>query len=57
MYSTVLIVGAGESGLCMGIQLKKQFGIDDYVIYERLSEVGGTWYNNTYPGERRTHTL
>ncbi|KAK6337654.1 hypothetical protein TWF730_003047 [Orbilia blumenaviensis] len=50
MYSTVLIVGAGESGLCMGAQLKKQFGTDDFVIYERHGDIGGTWYTNTYPG-------
>ncbi|KAK6355639.1 hypothetical protein TWF718_000032 [Orbilia javanica] len=50
MYSTVLIVGAGESGLCMGAQLKRQLNIDDFVIYERHSDIGGTWYANTYPG-------
>ncbi|KAK6514758.1 hypothetical protein TWF506_007123 [Arthrobotrys conoides] len=50
MYSTVLIVGAGESGLCMGAQLKKQLNLDDFVIYERHGDIGGTWYTNTYPG-------
>ena len=50
MYSTVLIVGAGESGLCMGAQLKKQLNFDDFVIYERHGDIGGTWYTNTYPG-------
>ncbi|KAK6530582.1 hypothetical protein TWF281_007423 [Arthrobotrys megalospora] len=50
MYSTVLIVGAGESGLCMGVQLKKQFNITDFTIYERHGDIGGTWYTNTYPG-------
>ncbi|RVD83660.1 uncharacterized protein DFL_005440 [Arthrobotrys flagrans] len=50
MYSTVLIVGAGESGLCMGAQLKSQFNIDDFTIYERHGDIGGTWYTNTYPG-------
>ncbi|EWC48760.1 hypothetical protein DRE_00065 [Drechslerella stenobrocha 248] len=49
MYSTALIVGAGESGMCMAIQLKKH-GITDFAIYERHSAVGGTWYANTYPG-------
>ncbi|KAF3286993.1 hypothetical protein TWF970_008823 [Orbilia oligospora] len=50
MYSTVLIVGAGESGLCMGAQLKKQLNVDDFVIYERHGDIGGTWYTNKYPG-------
>ncbi|KAF3906879.1 hypothetical protein ABW21_db0208264 [Orbilia brochopaga] len=49
MYSKVLIVGAGESGLCMGVQLKKR-NLADFAIYERHSDIGGTWYANTYPG-------
>src|SRR5919107_5691129 len=46
---TVAIIGAGLSGLCMGIKLK-QAGIDSFTIYEKASEVGGTWRDNTYPG-------
>ncbi|MGR8921176.1 MAG: flavin-containing monooxygenase [Gammaproteobacteria bacterium] len=45
----VLIVGAGAGGLCMGVRLK-QAGIDDFVIVDKASGVGGTWYYNTYPG-------
>ncbi|MGF7121479.1 DUF4873 domain-containing protein [Rhodococcus sp. BE178] len=45
----VLIVGTGFSGLCMAIRLKEA-GIDDFVILEKASEVGGTWRENTYPG-------
>src|SRR4051794_19434847 len=25
-------------------------GIDDFVIYERADDIGGTWRDNTYPG-------
>lgn len=46
---TILIVGSGFAGLCMGIRLK-QAGIDDFVILERAGQVGGTWRDNTYPG-------
>jgi cation diffusion facilitator CzcD-associated flavoprotein CzcO len=46
---TVAIVGAGMSGLCMGIKLR-QAGIESFTIYEKASEVGGTWRENTYPG-------
>jgi cation diffusion facilitator CzcD-associated flavoprotein CzcO len=46
---SVLIVGAGMSGLCMGIKLK-QAGIDSFTIHEKADEVGGTWRENTYPG-------
>lgn len=46
---SVLIVGAGFAGLGMAIRLK-QAGIDDFVILERASAVGGTWRDNQYPG-------
>lgn len=46
---TAVIVGAGMSGLLAGIRLK-QAGIDDFVILERSDSVGGTWYDNQYPG-------
>lgn len=46
---TAVIVGAGMSGLLAGIRLK-QDGIDDFVILERSDSVGGTWYDNQYPG-------
>ena len=42
-------MGAGLSGVAMGMQLRRA-GIDDFVIYERQPDVGGTWYRNTYPG-------
>ncbi len=45
----VLIIGAGSSGICMGIQLKNA-GIEDFVILDKAGGVGGTWYHNTYPG-------
>ncbi len=45
----VLIVGAGFSGLCMGIQLRKA-GMDSFLIIEKADDIGGTWWFNTYPG-------
>ncbi|HUJ57916.1 MAG TPA: NAD(P)/FAD-dependent oxidoreductase [Kofleriaceae bacterium] len=44
-----VVVGAGFSGLCAGIELKRA-GIHDFVILEKASRVGGTWRENTYPG-------
>jgi len=44
----VIIIGAGMSGMCMGVRLK-QAGIP-FVILERAPQVGGTWWHNTYPG-------
>lgn len=46
----VAIVGAGFSGLGMAVQLER-LGIP-YVIYERRTELGGTWSINTYPDAR-----
>ena len=45
----VVILGAGMSGLCMGIQLQRA-GIRDFVILEKQEGLGGTWWDNTYPG-------
>jgi cation diffusion facilitator CzcD-associated flavoprotein CzcO len=47
--SSVLIIGSGFSGLCMGIRLKQE-GIDSFTILERGHDVGGTWRDNHYPG-------
>src|SRR3954468_9351019 len=45
----VVIVGAGFGGLVAAIELRRH-GIEDVVILERGSDVGGTWRDNTYPG-------
>ena len=44
----VVIAGAGFSGIVMGLRLK-QAGIP-FVIFEKNEAIGGTWYENTYPG-------
>ncbi|MEV0062431.1 NAD(P)/FAD-dependent oxidoreductase [Nocardia sp. NPDC050718] len=44
-----VIIGAGMSGIAMGVALKKA-GIDDFVILEKGSDVGGVWHWNRYPG-------
>ena len=45
----VCIVGAGMSGMLMAIKLLKQ-GKNNFVIYEKTNNVGGTWRENRYPG-------
>jgi cation diffusion facilitator CzcD-associated flavoprotein CzcO len=45
----VAIIGAGMSGLCMAVTLRRA-GITDVTIYEKADAVGGTWRENTYPG-------
>ncbi|MEU7767676.1 NAD(P)/FAD-dependent oxidoreductase [Nocardia sp. NPDC049190] len=45
----IAIIGTGFAGLAAAIELKKH-GHDDIVLFERGSEVGGVWRENTYPG-------
>jgi 4-hydroxyacetophenone monooxygenase len=44
----VMIIGAGLSGICAAIKLKKA-GIA-FTILDKNPGVGGTWLENTYPG-------
>ena len=44
----ICIIGAGMSGLVMGIQLQKAG--KRFRILEKGTSVGGTWRENTYPG-------
>ena len=44
----VLIIGAGLSGLCAAVKLRAA-GIE-YTVIEKDAEVGGTWWENVYPG-------
>lgn len=46
----VVVIGAGQSGLLAAIRLQ-QAGIP-YTVVEKNAGVGGTWYENTYPGAR-----
>lgn len=45
----IAILGAGFSGMGMAIELKKR-GFDNFTIYEKAADFGGTWRENTYPG-------
>ena len=46
----VVIIGCGQSGLLAGIRLKEA-GIP-FTIVEKNAGVGGTWWENSYPGAR-----
>ncbi|CAI7571914.1 unnamed protein product [Penicillium pancosmium] len=46
----VIIIGAGASGLLMGYKLQRNFDDLYFQIYEKNPDVGGTWYENRYPG-------
>ena len=46
---TVVVLGAGMSGLCM-LRTLKQAGLHDVVALEKQPGLGGTWWDNRYPG-------
>ncbi len=45
----VAIVGSGFAGIAAGVKLRRA-GVETFTIYEKSSEIGGTWRDNTYPG-------
>ncbi len=47
---SVVVIGAGMSGIVAAIRLK-QTGIP-FTVIEKNADVGGTWFENTYPGAR-----
>lgn len=46
----IIIIGAGMSGVGMAIQLVRKFGTRSFEIIEKTSDIGGTWFVNSYPG-------
>lgn len=46
----VIVIGAGFSGIYLGIRIPQRLRNIELVIYDKNPEVGGTWYENTYPG-------
>ncbi|KAL1847784.1 hypothetical protein Plec18167_002516 [Paecilomyces lecythidis] len=43
-------IGAGASGLNMIRTLRKKLTHYEFLIYEKNPQVGGTWFENRYPG-------
>ena len=46
---SVVVIGAGFGGIGTGVKLKRS-GIHSFAIFESSHGVGGTWWDNTYPG-------
>ncbi|KAF2139226.1 uncharacterized protein K452DRAFT_275341 [Aplosporella prunicola CBS 121167] len=49
----IICVGAGYSGLTLAHKIKHEHKLSDILdltIYEKNSDVGGTWFENRYPG-------
>jgi cation diffusion facilitator CzcD-associated flavoprotein CzcO len=48
-HARVAIIGSGFAGLGTAIRLRQR-GEEDFLIFERAGDVGGTWRDNSYPG-------
>ncbi|CAK7199559.1 hypothetical protein SEUCBS139899_002239 [Sporothrix eucalyptigena] len=46
----VIVIGAGISGILAAIRFPRRIPNLDLVVYDKNPEVGGTWYENRYPG-------
>lgn len=51
----IVTIGAGASGLNMIRTLRKHLDNYSHVVYEKNEDVGGTWYENRYPGCQCDH--
>lgn len=45
----VAIIGGGAAGIAAGAKLRRA-GFRDFTIFEQSDGIGGTWWDNTYPG-------
>ncbi|MBO1413301.1 NAD(P)/FAD-dependent oxidoreductase [Streptomyces sp. FH025] len=50
--TSVLIIGAGLSGIGVACRLRREFPDRDFAILERRDTIGGTWDLFRYPGVR-----
>jgi hypothetical protein len=46
----VVAIGAGFSGIYLSIRLPELLRNVDLVVYEKNDGLGGTWWENRYPG-------
>ena len=46
----VIVIGGGYSGIYLGIRIPEWLRNVDLTIYEKNDGLGGTWWENRYPG-------
>lgn len=46
----IICLGAGGSGINLAYQVQHRLRKAQLVLYEKNPKVGGTWYENRYPG-------
>lgn len=47
---SIIVIGAGFSGIYCGVRIPQRLRNVQLKIYEKNAGVGGTWYENRYPG-------
>lgn len=52
----IIHVGMGASGMLCAVKARRMLSNFELVCYEKNSEVGGTWWENRYPGEMKCCT-
>ncbi|KAK9852250.1 hypothetical protein MYU51_008649 [Penicillium brevicompactum] len=46
----VIVIGAGISGILCCIRMNQRIPNLDLCVYEKNADIGGTWFENRYPG-------
>lgn len=46
----VVIIGSGLSGILASIRFRQRIQNVSLTVYEKNDDIGGTWYENRYPG-------
>lgn len=46
----VICIGAGATGLNLAYRTKRHLKNVDLLVYEKNKSIGGTWFENKYPG-------
>lgn len=46
----IITIGAGASGINMAYQVKNYLKDADLIVYDKNPALGGTWFENRYPG-------
>lgn len=49
-FSKVAIIGAGFGGVAASLTCKEKMKTEDFTVFEKHYNWGGTWWANTYPG-------
>lgn len=46
----VVVIGSGISGIITSVRFRQRIPNLDLCVYERNADIGGTWFENRYPG-------